>query len=92
MRVRHILLKQKISDSSQYIHIVNEGNITNAFVIESMQYCYYSGWTTTQIAEALLITDGTVQQHIRDYKESRKLHTKNGGSCEKLSSQNALSL
>jgi len=46
---------------------------------------YDKGWTYMQIAEALLITDNAVRQHIRDYRESRKLKPENGGSVEKLS-------
>ena len=43
------------------------------------------GWSLRQIAEALLISDEAVRNHLRDYDFSRKLHPENGGSQEKLS-------
>ncbi len=46
---------------------------------------YDKGWTLMQIAEALLLSDDAIRQHIRDYKESKKLKPENGGSVEKLS-------
>jgi len=45
---------------------------------------YDKGWTLMQIAEALLLSDDAIRQHIRDYKESKKLKPENGGSVEKL--------
>lgn len=42
---------------------------------------YDKGWTLMQIAEALLLSDDAIRQHIREYKESRKLKPENGGSC-----------
>lgn len=46
---------------------------------------YDKGWTLMQISEALLLSDNAIRQHIREYKESRKLKPENGGSIEKLS-------
>jgi DNA-binding NarL/FixJ family response regulator len=46
---------------------------------------YDRGWSPQQIAEALLITDQAVRNHIEDYKSSKKLHLESGGSDEKLS-------
>lgn len=46
---------------------------------------YDKGWTLIQIAEALLLSDDAIRQHIREYKESKKLKPENGGSLEKLS-------
>lgn len=43
------------------------------------------GWSLRQIAEALLISDEAVRNHIRDYDSFRKLCPENGGSQEKLS-------
>lgn len=43
------------------------------------------GWSPQQIAEALLISDQAVRNHIEDYKSCQKLKTENGGSEEKLS-------
>jgi transposase len=43
------------------------------------------GWTWMQIAEALLISEESLRQHIKDYQSSRKLKPENGGSKEKLS-------
>ncbi|WP_231909318.1 helix-turn-helix domain-containing protein [Candidatus Protochlamydia naegleriophila] len=43
------------------------------------------GWSLRQIAEALLISDEAVRNHIQDYDSSRKLCPEGGGSKEKLS-------
>lgn len=43
------------------------------------------GWSLRQIAEALLISDEAVRNHLRDYDSSRKLCPENGGSKEKFS-------
>lgn len=43
------------------------------------------GWSTQQIAEALLISDETVRNHIEDYSTAKKLRPESGGSHEKLS-------
>jgi transposase len=43
------------------------------------------GWSPRQIAEALLISDEAVRNHIEEYKISKKLRTESGGSSEKLS-------
>ncbi len=53
---------------------------------------YDKGWTLMQIAEALLISDDAIRQHIRDYKEERKLKPDNGGSSEKLSREHSENL
>ncbi len=45
------------------------------------------GWTSQQIAEALLISDQAVRIHISEYKASLKLKPENGGSEEKLSKE-----
>lgn len=41
-------------------------------------------WTRQRIAEALFIDDETVATHIKEYKDSQKLHL---GSISKLSSE-----
>jgi transposase len=46
---------------------------------------YDKGWTLMQIAEALLLSDDAIRQHISEYKASRKLKPESGGSIEKLS-------
>lgn len=43
------------------------------------------GWSSQQIAEALLISDESVRNHIEDYKKDLKLRPNSGGSSEKLS-------
>ena len=49
-------------------------------------------WSSQQIAEALLISDQAVRNHIQDYNASRKLKPENGGSEEKLSKEQAEAL
>jgi transposase len=46
---------------------------------------YDKGWTLMQISDALLLSDEAIRQHIREYKDSKKLKPENGGSIEKLS-------
>lgn len=43
------------------------------------------GWSTPAIAEALLLSDDAIREHIAEYKESKKLKPENGGSAQKLS-------
>ena len=43
------------------------------------------GWSTAEIAEALLLSKDAVHEHITEYRESKKLKPGNGGSIEKLS-------
>lgn len=43
------------------------------------------GWSIHQIAEALLLSDEAVRNHIDEYKASKKLCPQSGGSTEKLS-------
>ena len=42
------------------------------------------GWTQMQIAQALRIRYETVQDHLNDYKNSKKLKPENGGSQSHL--------
>jgi transposase len=42
------------------------------------------GWTCEQIAEALLLSEGAVKNHIREYQIENKLVPGGGGSTEKL--------
>ena len=42
------------------------------------------GWSNQQIAEALLLSDESIRQHIQDYQEIRKIKPENGGSISKL--------
>ena len=50
------------------------------------------GWTPQQIAEALLISDQAVRNHIEDYKTTHKLKPESGGSEEKLSNEQSTQL
>jgi len=43
------------------------------------------GWTYEEIAEALLLSEGAVKNHIREFSEENKLEPKGGGSSERLS-------
>ena len=44
------------------------------------------------IAEALLLSDDAIRQHIAEYKESKKLKPESGGSIEKLSTEQSMHL
>jgi len=46
---------------------------------------YDKGWSVAAIAEALLLSEDAIREHINEYKESKKLKPENGGSTEKLS-------
>lgn len=50
------------------------------------------GWSLRQIAEALLISDEAVRNHIEDYKSTHKLRPESGGSQEKLTEKQAQQL
>ncbi|MEL7631856.1 IS630 family transposase, partial [Pectobacterium aroidearum] len=43
------------------------------------------GWTSVMIAQALRLHETTVNQHINDYVNTRKLKPENGGSASRLS-------
>jgi len=44
-----------------------------------------NGWSPSEIADALLIHETTVRQHLKDYQELKKLKPENGGSQSYLS-------
>ena len=46
---------------------------------------YDKGWSIVAIAEALLLSEDAIREHITEYRESKKLKPENGGSTEKLS-------
>lgn len=46
---------------------------------------YDKGWAIAEIAEALLLSEDAIREHITEYRESKKLKPENGGSVEKLS-------
>ena len=50
------------------------------------------GWSIPAIAEALLLSDDAVRNHIVEYKESKKLKPASGGSIEKLSMEQSRQL
>lgn len=43
------------------------------------------GWSIASIAEALLLSEDAIREHINEYRESKKLKPENGGSIQKLS-------
>lgn len=53
---------------------------------------YDKQWSPQEIAEALLISDQAVRNHIEDYKTSNKLKPENGGTEEKLSREQSAQL
>jgi transposase len=50
------------------------------------------GWTWMQIADALLLSEEILRQHLKEFQASRKLKPENGGSKEKLSSKQSKQL
>lgn len=46
---------------------------------------YDKGWAIQAIAEALLLSDDAIRNHVFEYQESKKLKPENGGSTPKLS-------
>ena len=50
------------------------------------------GWSPQQIAEALLISDEAVRNHIEEYKTAKKLRPESGGSHEKLTDKQSRQL
>ena len=47
-----------------------------------------NGWSPEEIADALLLHESTVRQHLNDYNDSKKLKPENGGSQSYLSATN----
>jgi transposase len=47
------------------------------------------GWSIPAIAEALLLSEDAIREHIVEYRESKKLKPENGGSLPKLSSEHS---
>jgi transposase len=45
------------------------------------------GWSYSQIADALLLSEDAIRIHIQDYMNSRKLKPEGGGSSERLSAE-----
>jgi transposase len=46
---------------------------------------YDKSWSIATIAEALLLSEDAIREHITEFRESKKLKPENGGSTEKLS-------
>ncbi len=53
---------------------------------------YDKGWSIQKIAEALLLSEDSICDHISQYKDSKKLKPENGGSIEKLSMEQSKQL
>lgn len=53
---------------------------------------YDKDWSVGKIAEALLLSDDAVREHIAQYRESQKLKPENGGSFQKLSIEHSNNL
>lgn len=47
------------------------------------------GWSIAEIAEALLLSEDAIREHVAEYRESKKLKPENGGSVQKLSSEHS---
>jgi transposase len=45
------------------------------------------GWSIPTIAEALLLSEDAIRNHIAEYRDSKKLKPENGGSVQKLSTE-----
>jgi transposase len=43
------------------------------------------GWSIPAIADALLLSEDAIRDHIAEYRDSKKLKPENGGSAQKLS-------
>ena len=50
------------------------------------------GWTDKLIAEALFLDENTVNKHVHDYENSKKIKPENGGSQSKLAEAQTQSL
>lgn len=48
---------------------------------------YDKGWSFEKIAEALLLTEQAIRQHVDEYKSFKKLKPEGGGSEEKLTTE-----
>jgi hypothetical protein len=48
-------------------------------------FLYDKGWSIAAIAEALLLFEDAIHEHITEYRGSKKLKPENGGSVEKFS-------
>lgn len=46
------------------------------------------GWAVSSIAEALLLSEDAIRDHIFEYQESKKLKPENGGSTQNYLSSN----
>ena len=44
---------------------------------------YDKGWSIAAIAEALLLSEDAIREHISEYRESKKLKPESGGSAER---------
>ncbi len=44
-------------------------------------------WSVAAIAKALLLSEDAIREHINEYRESKKLKPENGGSTQKLSTE-----
>jgi transposase len=59
--------------------------------IKSVLLCD-KGWSVAAIAEALLLSEDAIRDHITEYKDSKKLKPESGGSPEKFSTEQSQQL
>lgn len=50
------------------------------------------GWTYRQIADALLLSEDAIRNHIKEFQAHQNLKPKGGGSAEKLSAEQSIEL
>lgn len=50
------------------------------------------GWAFKEIAEALLLSEDAIREHVNEYNNSQKLQPNGGGSMEKLSIEQSLQM
>lgn len=81
--------------NEQKLTLINQHDTTrNGPVRDRIKAVIHSsnGWSPEEIADALLIHETTVRQHLKDYSLSKKLKPENGGSTSYLSQQQTQSL
>lgn len=82
-------MKIKLTPNEKQALLVQHSTARDGRVRDRIKSVIHSsnGWSPSEIADALLIHETTVRQHLKDYQDSKKLKPENGGSTSYLNAQ-----
>jgi DNA-binding NarL/FixJ family response regulator len=89
MRIMLLMMKMTLTSHKKKTLKIQHDKTRDGRVRDHIKSVIHAsnGWSAQDIADALLIHETTVRQHIKDYLHSKKLKPENGGSQSQLSTE-----